>query len=344
MNTQLSQPSETRLAFSRAFLNTFLLDCELRDAPDDEADRSFETSREIKLSAPRSFNGNLQEGQIRLLSQTDEITYVVLLRRWDDHSFLIAPYSQFSDPATDRELKTEQDGGAGLRVLQIWNIRTAMDETLKKSWLVGNLNPQDLQDAWRVWEWSLGGAPLESRIFERTGVPVYREDDPRLRYQQESLANFAAFDAEDEAVLERLCAEFALADSGTVSDWAIDFNKMLDIAKKWMDRFFPHGEERLIGALAAGSAPTQQTRMLRFDGGLLAVSVMGPTATLRVYDSEGNDTSALDGYSVLIKGGERLGVLTEGFFQISAEKLSGGFVLVSPENVPLALAEYQEDR
>ena len=328
MNTQLSICSETRRAFSRAFLNTYLLDCELRDAPDDEADRSFETSREITLSAPRPFTGNLKEGQIRLLSQTDEITYAVLLRRWDDHSFLIAPYSQFSDPATDRELKTNQDGGAGLRVLQIWNIRTAMDETLKKSWLIGNLNPQDLQDAWRIWEWSLGGAPLESRILERTGVPVYREDDPRLRYQQESLANFAAFDAEDEAFLENLDAESERTqDSPSLAT-------MVALTKKVFCDFCAH-EKRT--ALAAAAAPTQKMRTLRFDSGILALSVMEDTATIRVYDSDGNDSDALDGFAVQLENGERLGVVADGFFQTSADKLSGGFALVSPEGAPLSL-------
>lgn len=47
----------------------------------------------LKLHPQNSFDTNLQEGQIRLLSQLERITYVVLLRRWEEDSFVVMTFS-----------------------------------------------------------------------------------------------------------------------------------------------------------------------------------------------------------------------------------------------------------
>ena len=197
MKTNPTSPERKRL--TKSFLVAWLLDRKLAEVATDEPDGSVPAGATV--AEPRDFSSESPApGQILVLSQTDTLTYAAVLARWDERSFLIAPFSRFEDPATDEELKTAFQGGLRMGVLQIWNARTAMAATLQKSWLVGTLPKQDLDDALLLWKWSIGDvAELPERISNRTGVPIYRTDDPRLEYRREALENFAAFDAEDDA-------------------------------------------------------------------------------------------------------------------------------------------------
>lgn len=191
---------------TKRFLTQYLLEKDLiGDHPDSALNGDSRVRRNNSLfSAPRPFHSEVAIGQIRLLSQTEGLTYVAVLRHWTKDSFLIVPFSGFSFPATDEELTMSFNGGLFLEVLQIWNARSAMETTLRKSWLVGALPKQDLDDALLLWKWSIGNvAELPERISERTGVPIYRTDDPRLDYRREVLESFAAFDAEDDANAEQ---------------------------------------------------------------------------------------------------------------------------------------------
>ena len=190
---------------SKAFLRELLMDNLLRSAPDADKDEDLRLPAGIAL--PPRFpvpDEPVSAGQVRLLPQIGFPTYVAVLEAWDEASFLIVPFSRFSKPATEEELETTRNGGAFMAVLQIWNARTAMAATLRKSWLVGMLPNRDVKDALLLWKWSIGDvAELPERISERTGVPIYRTDDPRLDYRREAIENFAAFDAEDDANAER---------------------------------------------------------------------------------------------------------------------------------------------
>ena len=200
MKTNPMSPERKKL--TKSFFVAWLLDRKLAKVATDEQDGPNDAVPAGAAPAePRDFSSEAPApGQIRVLSQTETLTYAAVLARWDERSFLIAPFSRFEDPATDEELKTAFQGGLRMDVLQIWNARTAMSATLQKSWLVGTLPEQDLDDAFLLWKWSIGDvAELPERISERTGVPIYRTDDPRLEYRREALENFAAFDAEDDA-------------------------------------------------------------------------------------------------------------------------------------------------
>lgn len=200
MKTNPMSPERKRL--TKSFFVAWLLDRKLAKVATDEQDGPNDAvPAGAALAEPRDFSSEAPApGQIRVLSQTDTLTYAAVLARWDERSFLIAPFSRFEDPATDEELKTAFQGGLRMGVLQIWNARTAMAATLRRSWLVGMLPKQDLDDALLLWKWSIGDvAELPERISNRTGVPIYRTDDPRLEYRREALENFAAFDAEDDA-------------------------------------------------------------------------------------------------------------------------------------------------
>lgn len=167
---------------------------------DENAD--MKTGEPVALTPSNPFDTDLEAGQIRLLSKTKRITYVVLLKRWERDSFVVMPFSNFKFPATEEEFLTEFDGGLFMRVLQAWNTRTLQDQTLENSWLVGHLPQNDMDDAWKMWEASLSGKNMEDDVLMRTGLPIYHSNDPRLEYKQQELENFVQVDAEDLALFD----------------------------------------------------------------------------------------------------------------------------------------------
>ena len=94
------------------------------------------------------------------MSGVENIAYVLVARKWDADSWLIVPFSMYSSPATDTELQVKVNGGVGLRVLQLWNARSLLTQTLEKSWLVHVLSDEDLADAFTAWQWSVGVGEL----------------------------------------------------------------------------------------------------------------------------------------------------------------------------------------
>lgn len=192
---------EQRKEHVAQFMAMYLAFNQISQEPGYDESEDMETSESAVLYPSNPFDTNLEAGQIRLLGKTKRITYVVLLKRWENNSFVVMPFSNFKYPATDEEFLTGYDGGLFMRVLQAWNTRTLQDETLKNSWLVGRLPQKDLDDAWNLWEASLGGKAVEDNLLERTGLPIYHSNDPRLAYKQSELENFAQIDAEDLATL-----------------------------------------------------------------------------------------------------------------------------------------------
>ena len=168
-----------------------------------EKEEDLHTAYDDKISPPAPYDTELAPGQIRVLPNTQRITYVALIKRWEADSFLIMPFSNFSVPATEYEFLTEYNGGVWQRVLQVWNARTLQDETLQKSWVSDTLPAQDLEDAWHLWEKSLGGKEVEDRLLLKTCLPIYHLEDPRLDYKRKELKNFAKIDMEDLQLLEQ---------------------------------------------------------------------------------------------------------------------------------------------
>lgn len=145
----------------------------------------------------RNFDGNLAQGQIRVLVDCERITYVAVLKHWSWDQFLIVPYSNFDFPATDEELLTDHDGGGCLRVLQLWNARTIHCWLLARSYCVGELTAADYESAWSLFSHGMTDYNVNPAVLERTGVPVYRLDDPRLDYKKTEMQNFRSLDMRD---------------------------------------------------------------------------------------------------------------------------------------------------
>lgn len=259
-------------------------------------------------------------GQVRLLSQTEELTYVLLLRRWSEDSFLVVPFSAYSEPATDMELKLKTQGGLGLRVLQVWNARSLQIATLQNTWLVAKLPQEDIEDAKAMWRYSIGGESPSEDVLSRTGWPIRRRDDPRIKYQDEVAANFAKLDAAD---LEIASAEAQATD--------VDHGVM-EVA------FGGTVAETERHALAAAGVTLPEVATLAVEGLegeiLLKNDKKLGRLVLRAYGRDGETNASVNGWSVLDANLNVLGYFSGSDFLFEGESTGMISYVVDLGSVP----------
>ena len=271
----------------------------------------------------RPFDHDIGAGQVRVLSGVESIAYVLVTRKWDEGSWLVIPFSMYSSPATDTELLVKVNGGVGLRVLQLWNARSLLTQTLEKSWLVHTLSEEDLADALTAWQWSVGVGELSEDQLARTGMPIMRRDDPRIEYQDISLANFAKIDAADFALTERqgMIAAARAALAGRVLSPFIESPS------------FGHDY-----AWAAADAIKQVTANCKIDCVDATIHVRYVPArgelNIRILGRNDNPTNALDGWSVFGNEARFLGVVHGADFAYKfQEPFDGVLILVDEDGV-----------
>lgn len=283
----------------RSFFNEYLTVRSLvEDTKEDKPEKSFDCDYDIK-SKVDLFDDNVQEGQIRLLSQTEEITYIAILKQWPNDLFVIAPFSHFNFPATDEELKMSFDGGAFLRTLQIWNIRTLHVETLKQTWLVGKMSEKDKADAWQLWRYSLGRInDIGNDIISRIGLPIFKKEDPRLEYINHCLDNFSKLDSQDLAT----SGIFAYEDSNP-------FEALFNAAKisLWKPPQY---------ALAAADEKENPYVEFTLDDKDISVEVQYDLCEQKlhidVYGADGNYTKEIDGWTLVDCFNEEIAQIKDG--------------------------------
>ena len=278
-------------------------------------------AREECAKLVRPFDGDVAAGQVRALSGVKEITYALVARQWDERSWLVIPFSSFSVPATDTELKLKVDGGLGLRVVQLWNARSLLTETVAKGWHVHMLPDEDVVDVVSAWEWSVGVAELSEDQLARTGLPIMRRNDPRIAYEDESLANFAELDAVDFAANERQSM--------------VDFVRQTIGENRWR-AFRPSPVFEKGYALAAAPATKPVSANCNVDGLDGAVHVHYSPADghlmLRVFGSDGARSKALDGWGVFGQDATLLGTIEDATFAYEfKDGFDGVLVLVDEE-------------
>lgn len=145
------------------------------------------------------FNPLVCEGDIRLLPQTERLTYGAVLK-WDEQHALLIPFSRCENPATDQEMYIEDASERALhmRIYQLWNARTVNLAVLARSWLMDRLPEHDLvrlkQLLGHIW---LKDKLEDDSILNRTGLPLLPGSDIRKSYLAEELDNFRALDEED---------------------------------------------------------------------------------------------------------------------------------------------------
>lgn len=188
--------NEEKKTFARK-LARWLDERELDQAlPTEESERKPVTETLLNLPCKDPFLEKLEEGDVVLLSH--ELTpkdavrpiYLAILRHWEDDHWLFAPYSPYSEPATDEELRM-MDEDFGLRVLCLWNSHTAEKKTLCRSWHVGKLDETDRKEALSVFWYKMGMKELSERLMERVGPVLLHSKDPRRIYLREQLSLLA---------------------------------------------------------------------------------------------------------------------------------------------------------
>ena len=261
----------------------------------------------------RPFDVDVEAGQVRMLSGTDRPTYALVAQRWDDKSWLLLPFSDFAEPATETELKLRIDGGVGLRVLQLWNARSLLGQTLAKSWLVHALPTAELEDAVSAWKWTVGEGELSEEQLARTGLPIMRRDDPRIAYEDSELANFAKLDSEDLRVTERLA---------------------------WLEsmRLTPFAQSRVFEqdyALAAAKVeqPVEaDCRVPEFDGVVnVRYTPHDSRLYIRVFGADGNPSQKLDGWDVFGSDACLLGTISNAGFVCEFKSAFDGVLCLAYE-------------
>ena len=281
-------------------------------------------SANVPSTPIRPFNEDLQCGQIRLLADVDRITYIVLLRRWNDNAFMTMAFSHYDYPATDEEMSLERDVGLYLNVLQAWNTRSLMDETLKKSWLCGTLSEEQCSDAWTFWLALTTGSELPERLREKSGIPIEDENDIRLDYLQEEMAVFSAVDSADLTLAETSSAEKSPeteAESSSSLDW---MNGLI---------LFPLWNRNEPMPLAAGGEKKAIRKKCVIDGRKeilhLAFSSEEGTAWIDIFSADDSDFSvALDGSKIVDADECELGTILDGSCMLTVGKDFDGRIAI----------------
>lgn len=139
-------------------------------------------------------NSCIKQGQIRILRakdvvNPDHIPYILVLEEWDPDIWLIAPFSPYSVPVTPYEMATGEKA-LGLEVLQCWNSRTVPGVLLEKSYIAGEMPAKIVEWGRALFRYSLTRKPLPADFAAERGFPIRHKEDPRRRYQDDSVEQF----------------------------------------------------------------------------------------------------------------------------------------------------------
>ena len=139
----------------------------------------------------------LRPGDVVLLPPDGETTsarpvYVALLDARPNGSWLCAPFSRFSTPATEGEYATERNFDP-LKVACAWNANDLPQDVLARGWLVEHLGAQDVK--------ILADFALKRRAElppARRGPPIVHPLDPRREYIEEERCLWVDFQTPEE--------------------------------------------------------------------------------------------------------------------------------------------------
>jgi len=143
-------------------------------SPDfNEDDEGFEPGS-VRILSP-SLTGKSQSAPI----------YVLILGKWEKGWTWLAPFSNYSTPATNFELASNEEAEP-LKVLEVWNARTCQDKLIKQSWFVTKVDSSLVDDAKKIYKSLITGKPIkDSDLLVRVGTQVQHDNDPRLEYLAE---------------------------------------------------------------------------------------------------------------------------------------------------------------
>lgn len=192
---KLTQQEKNSIKFLEEFkqkelLKTFDLDAEFED--------DVEAVPDIPEGLVSPFDIFVKDGEIRLLSNTDKLTYCAILP-WDWEQCLLIPFSHCDNPATDQEMyATGAERGLYRQVLQIWNARTVHRTVLAKSWIAGKLSETEKSQINKLLRKDWLGSEISDDIKNLTGAPLLDMTDIRRIYMRQEQHNFEQLSLENE--------------------------------------------------------------------------------------------------------------------------------------------------
>jgi len=236
---------------------------------------------DIKKPSVADFDAAVEAGQVRLfsydlLNREQRPRYFLVLGRWgDDNSFMLAPFSYMSEPATTGELDTWREHFS-LKVLELWNARIAPEQAIAKSWVVDNFCDSELSDARSTYQHIAYGDELPEHLIERIGPPIINPADPRLEYQQQERSEMDLFEQACTGIKNNITGPISF--SSLLGDWSRDVDEFV---------------------LAAADEEELRDRVFSVEGYELEIVVSEEPGSddlvVNVYDMSGEPSHALDG-------------------------------------------------
>lgn len=167
--------------------------------------KRYEKMRKMAAELVSAFDSNPAVWEVRLLSQADTATYVVLCP-WDDEQLLVIPFSRGSLPRANWEIFFDISRSAGscpaeccrMKVLQVWGARTVRKDVLAKTWKIGIFPKEHRKSLREVVRGFLLGerlSPGVNLLMEVRREPLY---GAALRsYKEAAMRNLLPLDRED---------------------------------------------------------------------------------------------------------------------------------------------------
>jgi len=294
----------------------------------------------------------LNPGEIRLISSLLLPTcprplYAAVLAEWEQGLWLISPYGRFSEPATPGELLTSREAAA-LRVLCLWNTHSVPADVLQRSWLIEQMSRKELDDSWRVFQHALTGKELPSSLQERVGPPIFRNEDPRIKYQEQEAGFLGPLKAR---AIEWATQLQATETSGvTGAERQLTRQPRPSGSRRLLSRrdgSFRRGnmivlpglaqkpEEDEFALAAAGQKRAQKPRIIWIVSPPVQVRFTiegdGKTVSVWILDKKGAPSLQLNGAKFLSKDGAELGTVLDAQCLLEFDQVARGFQLITKE-------------
>lgn len=286
---------------------------------------------DVKIaSACSGYDKGVAPGQIRLLSKryTEEpwiLPYVVVLEKWDDAMWLVAPFSQYATPATPGEMSSGIDL-FGQKVIQAWNARTVQEQLVEMSFLCGELDESVVREAAALFRNQLADTELPDGFSALRGPAIIMDADPRREYIAETVARLRPLSTAVHA-MERIRAavDFAFGDEA---------GREKETGSVWRPFY---GREDC--ALAAGGQERQRSEVFKVEEAELSVTY-SPEDGVTIFTFYGCDDEPdgrYDGYG-LIGGGKFLGTFRNGTISVPSGDVKDWYQVVDRSGNEISLA------
>jgi len=171
--------------------------------PEDEDSESMETSIDAefkKSTASPPWDKDFEVGDIVMTSimDTPQPVIVALIRKWDDDTYLVTPFSEYSYPATDAELWLQDHYDTPVmkcKVLQVWATMVIKAKNIE-GWKVGKLSEKYQDMAFKVFCALMQNEPAP--FPNCAGTPLTDLKEVRMEYIKEQWVRIRGLIALDE--------------------------------------------------------------------------------------------------------------------------------------------------